>query len=148
MFDHGVPTHHHTCITQETIVLHVSPGNVVLVPRHLEVVPPHSPVHVVVLPAPPPELVGEPVDEVELPDTDGRDSSEGVLVEKIVIVTANPHCHVARLGRTGVEVTIVLRQQVNIVEDCRARHKERAGEIETHQDSPSLKPSWPPCNQH
>ena len=119
MFDHGVPTHHHTCMTQETKVLHVSPGNVVLVPRHLEVVPPHSPVHVVVLPAPPPELVGEAVNEVEMFDADGRDSSKYSFIRQLVVKLVHGHRHVSRLAGTGVEVTVVLWYEVNIVEHCR-----------------------------
>ena len=72
--------------------------------------------HVVVFPAPAPVLVGEAVDNLEVLDTHGRDSAKESLVRQLVVELVNSHRHVARLGRAGVEITIVLNKEVNIVE--------------------------------
>ena len=88
-------------------------------PRHCEVVHSQPPSHVVVLATPAPELVGEPVDEAEMSYADGSDSSEVVLVWQCVVKLVHGHRHVAGLAGTpgtGVEVTVVLRYEVNIVE--------------------------------
>ena len=126
----------------------VSPGNVGTVPRHLKVVHPHSLGHVVVLPAPAPVLVGEPVDEVEMFDSEGCGPSEDPVVWQLVVELVHGHRHVSRLAGTGVEVTVVLWYEVNIVEHCRARSdRESLWGTDTDLDSPSLRPAWPPCNQ-
>ena len=71
--------------TTSTKVYCVSPGNLRRVPRHVETVDPQPVGHVVVLAAPAPELVGEPVDKFEMFDADGRDSSEVGFVRELVV---------------------------------------------------------------
>ena len=73
--------------------------------------------HVVVLPSPPPEQVGESVQFLELIGPDGGDPSEYLLVRQLVLELVHGHRHVARLVWAGVEIPVVLREQINIVED-------------------------------
>ena len=117
MLNHGVPGHESFDVDVEPSK--VSPGNVGTVPRHLKVVHPHSLGHVVVLPAPAPVLVGEPVDEVEMFDSEGCGPSEDPVVWQLVVELVHGYRHVSRLAGTGVEVTVVLWYEVDIVKHCR-----------------------------
>ena len=98
MFDHGVSR------------------NVRLVPRDLQLVAGQPLGHVIILPAPAPVLVGESVHQFELLHTEGGDSTEEISVWQLVLKLVHRYRHVAGLLWAAVEITIVLRQQVDIVE--------------------------------
>ena len=73
--------------------------------------------HVVILPSPAPEFVGEPIQHPELFGVDGDDPTKEVTVGKLVVPLTDSHGHVTRVaGGTGVEVPVVLGQQVHVVE--------------------------------
>ena len=73
--------------------------------------------HVVILSSPAPEHVGESVQSPELIGPDSGDSSEYLFVRQLVLELVHGHRHVAGLVRAGVEITVVLGQEVDIVED-------------------------------
>ena len=109
MFDHRVSKH---CLMSPPVVSppqrDASPRNVRLVPRYWEFVTDQPLGHVIVLPAPAPVLVGEPVDQVEVLDTHGGDATKQIFVGQQVLKLVHRYRHVSRLVRAGVEITVVL----------------------------------------
>jgi len=96
---------------------HRIPGNFRLVSGYFELMVEDTSVHVVVLPAPAPELVRVPVQPPEVVDGEGGDTAEKVLVGQLVIELVHGHGHVTRLGRARVQVPVVLWKQVDVVKD-------------------------------
>ena len=95
----------------------ISPCNISLVSRNGQIVPGQPLGHVVVLSAPAPVLVGEPIDDLKVFDAHGGDPTEESLVRELVLELVHSHRHVTRQTRTGVEIPIVLSEEVNIMED-------------------------------
>ena len=77
-------------------VLSSLPGNVRLVPGYLQFLTAQPLGHVIVLTAPPPVLVGEPVHEGEVGDTEGTDPTKqagvGQLVPKLEVRGQQSRC--------------------------------------------------------
>ena len=64
--------------------------------------------HVVVLPSPAPEQVGETIDSLELVHRQGGHSAEYVIVGESVEKAVDADGHVSGLDGAGVEVPVVL----------------------------------------
>ena len=101
-----------------------------LLPRYIRLISGYSEVvlcqplgHVIILPSPAPVLVGEAIDGLEMLDGDGGDSTKQSLVRELVVELIHSHGHVTRHGGAGVEVPVVLRQEVNVVEDLTEKGK-------------------------
>jgi len=99
------------------MVEHAVSGHVGRIPGDVEVALPQAVGHVVVLTSPAPEEVGEAVDGLEVIHGHGGHATEDVLVGQTIHEAVDGHGHVSGLYRAGVQVAVVLRQQVDVVED-------------------------------
>ena len=107
MFDHRVSKQDRD-VSPSRVTTNSSPGNVRLVPGDPQLVAGQPLGHVVVLPAPAPVLVGEPVDQLEMSHAEGGDAAKQIFVGQFVLELVHGHRHVAGLVRAGVEITVVL----------------------------------------
>ena len=94
----------------------IPPGNVRLVSCDGQIIPFQPFGHIVVLSPPAPVLVGKPVDNLELVHSHSRDSTKQTLVWQLVLELVHGHRHMARLPGTRVEISVIFRQQVHVVE--------------------------------
>ena len=75
-------------------------------------------VHVVILPAPAPEHVGEPVDELKMLPSQGSDPPKYCGVGHFVVEGRDPSRHVeGQLGWAVVQVCLIHGKEVDVVED-------------------------------
>ena len=78
----------------------------------------HSVVHVVILPSPAPERVGEAVDQLEVLPGHGSDPTEDLVVGHRVVEGGHLGGHVqGELGGAVVQVGLVHREEVDVVKD-------------------------------
>ena len=75
--------------------------------------------HIIILPAPPPPLIGETIDSPHLLRCHGGGSTKQSRIWELV--TQRVHCRgeMSGLVRAGVEVAIILGYQINIVKHWR-----------------------------
>ena len=116
------------------ISLLIQPGN-----GKTMVVPPVE--HVVVLPAPAPELVGEPVDQLKMLPGQGSDPPKYCGVGHFVVEGGDPGRHVqGQLGVALVRVCLVHGNEVDVMEDGAGEveilHRLRKADIKKH--SPTM----------
>ena len=97
---------------------HCVPSYLWLIASHLQSVVCNPLRHVVILPSPAPKLIGKPVEFSKLLDANSSNSPEDGLVGKLVLELVNRHGHVPGLGRAGVEITVILREKIYIMEDA------------------------------
>ena len=93
------------------------PGNVSGVAGDEEFLQSEPVGHIIVLPSPPPEQVGEPIHGFELVHRHGRDPTEDVVIGKSVEEAVDADGHVTGLNGTCIEIPVILRQKVHVVED-------------------------------
>ena len=75
--------------------------------------------HIIILPAPPPPLIGETIDSPHLVPCHGGGSSEQSRIWELVPQRVHCRREMSGLVRAGVEVAIILGYQINIVKHWR-----------------------------
>lgn len=96
---------------------HGVPRDIDRVPRNVKVVVLYPVVHIVVLPAPAPERIREPVQRFELLPCQRGDSAENRRIRQFVLEHVDANGHVPGLFRARVKVPVVLRQEIDVVKD-------------------------------
>ena len=98
----------------------------------------HPPLHVIILTAPAPELVGVAVDPQKMILQQGGHPPKVGRVGQLVRELIQGHRHVPRLLGAGVHVPVIIRQHVHVMEDgaCPVEVRHRLDKANIHERPP------------